>query len=296
MTLEIGQACDFPFHVFTAPQMLLHAPNASIEAAVRATIKIGGENANRGSFVASVLAAAGGETPEAWLRETTRSAEVRRLAERAVDGGFLRAPVAPARPGAANFGNAPGCVGHANGSDWNGTAPPSHPDDVRALSALYRSTGGSGWTRNACWLNLSVPVCWWDQVACKDGRVQQLRLASNNLVGEIDDAALEGLDGLEILQVGFNPKLTGAIPRSAASLPRLKHLYAWNASLEAVAALPPSLDQLDLADNALEAPLPDALADLANVTFVDASGNPGACPESPAVATWVKTRDFGFGC
>jgi hypothetical protein len=36
---------------------------------------------------------------------------------------------------------------------------------VKALRALYLSTGGpTSWLRNACWLNESVPVCWWDQV------------------------------------------------------------------------------------------------------------------------------------
>ena len=58
VTLELGQACDFPFHVFTAPHMLLHGGNLStFVAAVRETIIIGGENANRGSFLGSIIAA-----------------------------------------------------------------------------------------------------------------------------------------------------------------------------------------------------------------------------------------------
>ncbi|KAH8066113.1 ADP-ribosylglycohydrolase [Aureococcus anophagefferens] len=118
-------ACDFPFHIFTAPHMLLHNMS-SLVAAVRETIVIGGENANRGSFVASILAAAGGEVPDAWLEQTARGAE------------------------------------------------------------------------------------------------------------------------------------------------------------------------LDLADNALAAPLPDAAAAIANATFVDVAGNDVAC--SPAVAAWVRSREFGFGC
>jgi hypothetical protein len=176
---------------------------------------------------------------------------------------------------------------------WNGTAPASHPDDVAALRALYLATGGGGWTRNACWLNESIPVCWWDQVACEGGRVRQLRLASNDLVGALDEASLAGLAGLEVLQLGFNPRLGGPLPKSAAALPRLKHVYAWNASLAGVGGLPPSLAQLDLADNALAAPLPDAAAAIANATFVDVAGNV-AC--SPAVAAWVRSREFGFGC
>ena len=46
VTLELGQACDFPFHVFTAPHLLLHQ-RYTIADAIRETIRIGGENANR---------------------------------------------------------------------------------------------------------------------------------------------------------------------------------------------------------------------------------------------------------
>ena len=140
-------------------------------------------------------------------------------------GAAAPAAAAPRDALAPDLGNAPGCVGHANRSSWNGTAPASHPDDVAALRALYLATGGGGWTRNACWLNESIPVCWWDQVACEGGRVQQLRLASNNLVGALDEASLAGLAGLEVLQLGFNPRLGGPLPKSAAALPRLKHVY-----------------------------------------------------------------------
>lgn len=62
---------------------------------------------------------------------------------------------------------------------------------VAGLRALYLSTGGpTSWLRNGCWLNESVPVCWWDQVLCDPvtWRVRELRLSSNVLTGTLPSA------------------------------------------------------------------------------------------------------------
>ena len=103
------------------------------------------------------------------------------------------------------------------------------------LRALYLATGGPEWDRNACWLNTSVPVCWWDQVLCNTTtwRVRQLRLASNSLKGQLP-AGIASLTGLQDFQVGFNPELTGAIPKEFGMLSSLERFYAWNASLTSV--------------------------------------------------------------
>jgi hypothetical protein len=72
--------------VFTAPHLLLHY-NGTIDfaSAVRQTILLGGENANRGTFIASILAAAAGSqsgaVPRDWLTRTTEAEAVTRLAE-----------------------------------------------------------------------------------------------------------------------------------------------------------------------------------------------------------------------
>lgn len=201
VTLELGQACDFPFHVLTAPHMLLNGgENLEFVAAIRATIKIGGENANRGSFVGSILAARAGSADasvpvEEWQSSTTHIEEVRHLAEMIADGGTSGSPPPPpphprlplrSWPPTV-LGNSPGCVAHGNATT-RCDAPASHADDVAALVALFHSTGGATtWLRNACWLNTSIPVCCWDQVLCNNtsGRVRELRLASNNLVGRL---------------------------------------------------------------------------------------------------------------
>jgi ADP-ribosylglycohydrolase len=91
VTLEIGQGCDFPFHVFTAPQLLLHY-NGSVpyETAIRETILLGGENANRGTFIGALLAAAAGSVdaavPKSWLAKTTQGQQIVALAERLASG------------------------------------------------------------------------------------------------------------------------------------------------------------------------------------------------------------------
>lgn len=216
VTLEIGQGCDFPFHVFTAPHLLLHY-NGSVgfAQAVRETILLGGENANRGTFIASILAAAAGSVdaavPKDWLARTTRGQEVMMLAEQLADGGNHmmqgrsaseptvasargNAPIEsfnsiqihqqgrgvlsvdndvvsphtaalsrgsphaenvavatpPARSGPkrvmrAELRNSPGCIANANHTTSNATRPPSHPDDIAGLRALYLATGGPQW-------------------------------------------------------------------------------------------------------------------------------------------------------
>lgn len=98
VTLEIGQACDFPFHVLTAPHFLLHGAQLSVpytfSDAIRETIKIGGENANRGSFIGSLLAAESASAknptqaiPITWQEQTNRYKEMRLVVENIVDGG-----------------------------------------------------------------------------------------------------------------------------------------------------------------------------------------------------------------
>ena len=158
VTLELGQACDFPFHVFTAPQLLLNGVSNSSTTpltfvdAIRETIKIGGENANRGSFIGSILAAAAGSVdasiPADWQRRTTRWGVVKALAEAIVDGGNAsdtlnvrgasepsavetmrsqrRSRARDEKSTAARLGNSPGCIAHGNSTTSNATRPPTH--------------------------------------------------------------------------------------------------------------------------------------------------------------------------
>ena len=143
VTLELGQACDFPFHVFTAPQLLLNGVSNSSTTpltfvnAIRETIKIGGENANRGTFIGSILAAAAGSVdasiPADWQRRTTRWGVVKALAEAIVDGGNASAEAIVKAPNPyphRRWGNA---------SDTLNVRGASEPSAVETMRSQRRS-------------------------------------------------------------------------------------------------------------------------------------------------------------
>lgn len=179
VTLEIGQACDFPFHILTAPHFLFHYaasdPPLSYTDAIRQTIKIGGENGDRGSFIGSLVAAAAATVedplaaiPATWRANTTQFDELKKVAEAIVDGGDGRRGglEGNSRPWLAKhsvrgdvgnekrpleaasmfqpadnahgpgLGNAPGCIAHGNSTTSNATRPPSHPDDSACLVVM----------------------------------------------------------------------------------------------------------------------------------------------------------------
>ena len=162
------------------------------------------------------------------------------------------------------------------------------------LRALYLATGGTDkWLRNGCWLNTSVPVCWWDQVLCNTTtwRVRELRFASNNMHGTIPEE-IGLLSHLEVLQLTFNRGLTGTLPPAVGRLSKLKWLYAWNASLQSVPETVGGMQglvKLDLMDNALAGALPDSLAQLGLTDTAYFDGNDGlTCPVSAAVGKWLQ--------
>jgi len=292
VTSEVGQSCDFPYHAFTGPHLLLHyGGSPTFEAAVRQTILLGGENANRGTFIAALLAAAAGSVeagvPKAWLAKTTHGAEYVALGHKLAAVGERSSASNPAADSdVASVVQVPTAVRR--------DTPPSHPDDIAGLSALYNSAGGPGWERNGGWLNTSMSVCGWDNVECNatTGRVSLLRLAGSRLAGTLPPE-LSRLTALVEFQVGFNPLLTGPIPDGISKMSALQKFYAWNASLTAVPAdfgELPSLVAVDLTDNALAGQLPGSLVNLKTVNTAYFDGNPSLrCPMPAAVSAWLDT-------
>lgn len=101
------------------------------------------------------------------------------------------------------------------------------PDQVGALLALYKATEGKAWTCNKGWGDTKQSLSNWEGVVCnEDGDVTHLKLANNNLQGELPDV-FYAFPKLRQLLLNKN-QLTGEVPRSVAWVPdectvRLQH-------------------------------------------------------------------------
>ncbi|MYD50329.1 MAG: hypothetical protein F4W93_02430 [Dehalococcoidia bacterium] len=95
------------------------------------------------------------------------------------------------------------------------TAVPSSPDRD-ALKAFYESAGGENWTTSANWLS-DKPLDTWHGVATDDGRVTELVLLDNGLVGNIA-SELGRLPNLTKLELRGNWML-GLIPSELGTFP-----------------------------------------------------------------------------
>ena len=111
--------------------------------------------------------------------------------------------------------------------------------DRAALMALYNSAGGANWTRKANW-GSTLPLNDWEEVITDlNGRVVDLALGDNNLVGTLP-AALGNLDQLAFLYLWGN-ELRGTIP-DLSNLTYLQRLWANNNQL--TGSMPASLGDL----------------------------------------------------
>ena len=164
--------------------------------------------------------------------------------------------------------------------------------DRAALVALYNATNGDNWTDKENWLS-DEPLGEWQGVTTDDdGRVTQIRLWENNLIGSIP-ADLGNLTSLNLLALHINQlngsipmelgnlsnltvldlfgnQLSGQIPSELGGLANLQGLYLGENDLsgEIPAALGSlaSLEELDLRDNELSGEVPEELGNLSNLT------------------------------
>ena len=88
--------------------------------------------------------------------------------------------------------------------------------------ALYNSTGGTRWTNRTNWGSTEPLNTWYGVSTDTNGRVTELNLGGNNLVGTLP-AALGNLDQMVNLQLSSN-QLRGAIPASLGGLTNLQDL------------------------------------------------------------------------
>ena len=81
-------------------------------------------------------------------------------------------------------------------------APTDHPGDCQALVAFAYATKFESWTKSDNWC-LGDTICSWYGVNCSNGRVSQLSLGGNNMVGKLPDQFAQ-LTELTYLNIGWS--------------------------------------------------------------------------------------------
>ncbi len=192
-----------------------------------------------------------------------------------------------------------GCTKTPVTSNNNNYYIPVASQDSIGLVSLFNSTNGNNWKSRFNWLN--GPVSTWGGVTITNGRVTDIVLANNNLVGPISPTFIDSLTGLISLNLSYNlltgnlPTFTtknsslqqlilqgnnfsGQIPVSIANLYNLLYLNFNNNQLSdtipnAISALT-SLQSLSLSNNKLIGPIPKGLYSLTkNLATLDLSNN-----------------------
>ena len=195
--------------------------------------------------------------------------------------------------------------------DLRGTGPAI---DKAVLIAFYNATGGPDWTNHSNWVS-NVPLGnWYGVITDDDGRVSELRLRANNLVGPIP-GELRNLENLTSMDFGLN-QLSGGLPHElgqlsnltslrldgnhlSGSIPvelsNLSNLEKWNLGANEISGgIPPELGRLDnlktldFRDNDFTGSIPPELGQLASLESIWLDNNrlTGGIP--PELGRWTK--------
>ena len=166
----------------------------------------------------------------------------------------------------------------------SGPAETPAPDrDRDVLVTLYHATGGPNWANNSHWLSESAIGEWHGVITDHMGRVVELQLAENRLVGEIPPE-LGDLGNLREL-ILYRNQLTGSIPRELSRLAQLRRLGLDGNQLSGT--IPPelgrlaNLQDLSLPANQLTGAIPPELIRLANLRSLDLARNHLSGPIPP---------------
>ena len=154
-----------------------------------------------------------------------------------------------------------------------GASPPTA--DREALVALYHATGGANWADNTNWLSDGPVGDWHGVTTDAEGRVTELSLPENELMGEIP-SELGNLSSLELLVLDHN-QLGGSIPSQLGNLSNLTNL---NLGFNKLTRTIPSelqnlsnLEELRLVENQLSGDIPTELGSLSNLEVLNLGDN-----------------------
>lgn len=168
------------------------------------------------------------------------------------------------------------------------TATPTRSPDRPTLIALYEATAGPNWTNNRDWLS-DLPIDEWHGVEIgSNGRVVELKLENNQLVGEIPPE-LGSLSELITLSLWGN-QLTGGIPHELGNLTNLNSLFLDSNQL--TGEIPLELGNLNrlrelwLSDNRLTGCVPVGLGNVMHIDF-----DLPQCDDRNALATLFNSAD-----
>ena len=160
--------------------------------------------------------------------------------------------------------------------------PPHNKLDLVGLEALYYATDGPNWGRNDNWLT-NAPLSEWHGVSVDfDGRVDELNLNHNRLIGEFP-FQLNNLTNLKTLNLRVN-QLSGEIPPQISELINLRWISLSNNHLSG--NIPPelgnltSLEGLYLAENRLIEDIPEEISNLTQLRVLYLDGNDLTLPVS----------------
>jgi hypothetical protein len=142
------------------------------------------------------------------------------------------------------------------------------PSDRLALEALFKSTGGTGWTNKTGWMTDAELGDWYGVEVDEEGRVTNLELPANGLAGTLP-SDIQQLSALRFLNLSDN-ELTGPIPAELGQLGGLLYLYLSDNQL--TGPIPTELGQMGaliaigLNENQLSGPIPTELGQMEALT------------------------------
>ncbi|HUM46144.1 MAG TPA: SBBP repeat-containing protein, partial [Chitinophagales bacterium] len=142
-----------------------------------------------------------------------------------------------------------------------------------ALTDLYNSTNGAGWTNSTNWNSADEST--WHGITVSGCRVSQIDLSANQLNGALP-ATIANLGSLQILKL-FDNALTGSLPATIGNQTALTQLQLQHNSLTGVIpsslATCTALQNINLEGNQFSGTIPSFLGSLSGLSSINLGHN-----------------------